>query len=260
MESLLHREFQGNRMENTKEYFRGPADFPGMVARAMVTLLPKQMELQFQDRRKSDTRCGLEDDPAFKRRKFELELARDELSLKKEQAQFDADARVASAKADADIIIIIAKAEAEARRIRGSAEQANVHTTQPLTLASLTPMQLMSHKKNVRKLSKTIAKEVSPLDESFIAECLHLCKRHKGNVIIQDLSMRLFGRCPTSASMIGFLHAFYTKTTFNYVNLRPKTVREEDALSVAKEIWLRCKTSWRTLWTTNELCSSLFTA
>ena len=145
MESLLHREFQGMRMDNTKEYFRGPADFPSMVARAMVALLPKQMELQFQERRKSETRGGLEEDPAFKRRKFELELARDELSLKKDQAKFDADARVASAKADADahvasakadadaraitatadanVIIIIAKAEAEANRIRTSTER-----------------------------------------------------------------------------------------------------------------------------------------
>lgn len=134
MESLLHREFQGMRMDNTKEYFRGPADFPSMVARAMVALLPKQMELQFQDRRKSETRGGLEEDPAFKRRKLELELARDELSLKKDQAKFDADARVASAKADADareitatadanVIIIIAKAEAEANKIRTSTER-----------------------------------------------------------------------------------------------------------------------------------------
>jgi len=145
MESLLHREFQGSRIENTKEYFRGSADFPDVVARAMVALLPKQMELQFQDRRKSDTRCGLEDDPAFKRRKFELELARDELSLKKDQAKFgadarvasakadaearvasakaDAEARVASAKADADVIIIIANAELEAIRIRASMSQ-----------------------------------------------------------------------------------------------------------------------------------------
>ena len=141
MESLLHREFQGMRMENTKEYFLGPTDFPGMVARAMVALLPKQMELQFQDRRKSETRGGLEEDPAFKRRKFELELARDELALKRDQAKFDADsaradadarvasakadadARVASAKADAEVMIIIAKAEAEAFRIRAGSEQ-----------------------------------------------------------------------------------------------------------------------------------------
>jgi hypothetical protein len=158
MESLLHREFQGMRMENTKEYFLGPTDFPGMVARAMVALLPKQMELQFQDRRKSETRGGLEEDPAFKRRKFELELARDELSLKKDQAKFDADARVAAAKADADVrvaaakadaevMIIIAKAEAEALRIRAGSEaeenrtrgdlvqQLSVINTQPLASA-----------------------------------------------------------------------------------------------------------------------------
>jgi hypothetical protein len=170
MESLLHREFQGMRMDNTKEYFRGPADFPRMVARAMVALLPKQMELQFQDRRKSETRGGLEE---VKRRKFELELARDELSLKKDQAKFDADARVASANADADarvasakadadarvasakadadtreiiatadanVTIIIAKAEAEACRIRGSAEP-KVDATQPLTLTSMAEVE-----------------------------------------------------------------------------------------------------------------------
>ena len=46
--------------------------------------------------------------------------------------------------------------------------------------------------------------------------------------------------------MIRFLHTYYTKNTFNCVNLRPRTVREEDALSVAKELWFRCKTSWKT--------------
>ena len=159
MESLLHREFQGMRMENTKEYFLGPTDFPGMVARAMVALLPKQMELQFQDRRKSETRGGLEEDPAFKRRKFELELARDELALKRDQAKFDADsaradadarvasakadadARVASAKADAEVMIIIAKAEAEAFRIRAGSEQPKVDATQPLTLTSMAEVE-----------------------------------------------------------------------------------------------------------------------
>ena len=115
MESLLHRKFQDSRVENTKEYFRGSADFSSKVAQAMVELLPMQLELQFQDRRKSETRGGPDDDPAFKRRRIELELARDELSLKRDQAQFDSDARVASAKAEADVRVASAKADADVR-------------------------------------------------------------------------------------------------------------------------------------------------
>jgi len=122
MENLLHREFHGSRVENTKEYFWGGEDFPYMVARAMIALLPTQLELQFQDRRKNETRRGLEEDPALKRRRTELELARDELALKMDQAKFDADARVASAKADAEVMLIIARAEAEAIRIRKDSE------------------------------------------------------------------------------------------------------------------------------------------
>jgi hypothetical protein len=81
--SFRHVTCQGMRMENTKEYFRGPTGFPATVARAMVALLPKRMELRFQDRRKSEIRAGLEEDPAFKRRKL---------------AKFDADARVAAGR------------------------------------------------------------------------------------------------------------------------------------------------------------------
>jgi hypothetical protein len=154
MESMLHREFQGSRVENTKEYFRGGQDFPNMVARAMTALLPMQLELQFQDRRKNDIRRGLEEDPTLKRRRIELELARDELSLKRDQAKFDADSakadadarvasakadadvRVATAKADAEVMLIIAKADAEAVRIRGDSMQpSTVISTQPLANA-----------------------------------------------------------------------------------------------------------------------------
>ena len=81
------------------------------------------------------------------------------------------------------------------------------------------------------------------MDASFIAECLHLCKAIQRECHdTGPFHEAFFGRCPIPSSMIRFMHTYYTKTTFNCVNLRPRTVHEGDGLFVAKELWLHCKT------------------
>ena len=79
MESLFHREFAQLLIENTKEYFRGNQTFPHDVAAAFSRLLPQQFEIQYQEKRRAETRFGAEDEAPFKKRRLELELAKEEL-------------------------------------------------------------------------------------------------------------------------------------------------------------------------------------
>ena len=131
MEALLHREFAPTLVLNTKEYFRGDDAFPQDVAAAFARLLPRQLEIQFQERRRSETRYGAEDDAPFKKRRLELELAKQELQHREAETRakeaetraslMEAEAALTAAEMRAKAMVILAKAEAQVARIRQEA-------------------------------------------------------------------------------------------------------------------------------------------
>jgi hypothetical protein len=85
MEPLHHNEFRSKTVEGTTEYFWGTLQFPEEVLAAWKRLTLQQMEIQFQEKRKAENRCGEED--TFKRRRMELELATEEFALTKAKTE-----------------------------------------------------------------------------------------------------------------------------------------------------------------------------
>jgi hypothetical protein len=147
MEACLHVEFGDALEPETTEYFSGDLTFPQRVRDAWERLVPQQLALQSEQRRRSELQFG---DDSLKRRREELELrkAEDEdeerkLKLRREALELDAQVverglkrrrdemeleateTLSRARTEAEVKLILARADAEAARLR--ADAAAVH-------------------------------------------------------------------------------------------------------------------------------------
>jgi hypothetical protein len=122
MERLLHDEFAPH-IPGFGEHFYGDEDMPARFLEAVQRLLPKQMELQAQRKRKAEEALQTEGERAWdigiKRRRVEIQVRQEELALAKteaamilEKAQAEAAATLAKAKADAEVRMLASVAAA----------------------------------------------------------------------------------------------------------------------------------------------------
>jgi hypothetical protein len=143
MEACLHVEFGDALEPETTEYFSGDLTFPQRVRDAWERLVPQQLALQSEQRRRSELQFG---DDSLKRRREELELRKaededEERKLKLRREALELDAQVAErglkrrrdemeleaaealsrARTEAEVKLILARGDAEAARLRADA-------------------------------------------------------------------------------------------------------------------------------------------